>query len=1021
MNKNGRLIFKGLITIISILIIQLSFGQTTRTVTGHITDSLGDGIPNVSVNIRGSATGSISDASGNYTITASEGSFLEFSSIGYKTEFMEVKGNTLNVVLFVQAGLVEEEVVVVGYGTTTKRSLVSSVSEINTDDLAKLPSTNITQSLAGRASGIIVQSGSGLNSKASISIRGGGEPIYVIDGIIRSGNDFANLNSEDVESISILKDASSTAVYGARAAYGIVQVITKAGRSGKPKVNYSLTQTWGQPSFWADKVSSYKGALLINEARANEGLDPQFSEEVLEKYRTGSDPGQYANTDWRKAVLKDWAPTSRHNISVTGGTDLNTYYTSIGFTDMNSLFKSGRYNVDRVNYNLSNTTKVKEIGLNVTGQLSGFIETGEDIYTSEGSGNNYIIQQVGMKGSDEIAFNAYGLPYDGANNPVADASKEAGYLKSKSNVINGLLNVEWALPWVKGLKLRATGNYNWYDRNDKNWRKDAPKYGYNSTDPLLAAKPQLGQSDVQGFKSTLQYFAHFDRKFGDHSISALTGYESSYQKEKGMSLNRYNYNLPIDQIGFGPTDNMDNSAWEAENGRAGFISQLKYGFKSKYYIEGAYRRDGSDIFPKSNRWGDFFSLSGGWIVSDESFFNGLKDKNIINLLKIRASLGEVGMDQGIARFSYLDMYNYNATGYVYDGRSYPTLYEGAAPSVNITWYKDKQYGLGFDFESLNNRLFGSFDYFLFVTSGYMADPDPATVGYIDPYGRGLPQIESKGEKRRSGFDFSLGYKKRVGEFKYNIGVNFTFYDIYWANYPYESLDIKRNPYKRQTGQYEHFSQTGYHYIKTAGSAKEYMNYAQRQGSNNLTGGDFIYEDFNGDGRLTGDDQYRIGYSAKPLINFGVPVNLEYKGFNVNFLLQGAGKRDLPITRTFWDYNYLSRYDYQLDYWTPQNQEAKFPRIVSTQSVNGSNNLMPSEAWTFNGKYIRLKSLIIGYDLKHSLLKRADWFSTLNVALTGQNLFTISEATKFGIDPEVGNVLSSYPIERVIGISVNIGL
>ena len=1019
--KNKKFIVKGMLTAMCILVIQIAFGQTTKTVSGQITDSTGKGIPSVSINIKGNVSGSISDSMGNYSINASEGSIIEFSSIGFKNASAKVKGNTLNIILYVQEGIVQDEVVIVGYGTTTKRALVSSVSEINTADFAKLPSTNITQSLAGRASGIIVQSGSGLNSKSSISIRGGGDPIYVIDGIIRSGNDFANLNSEDVESISILKDASSTAVYGARAANGIVQVTTKSGRSGKPRVNYSLTQTWGQPSFWADKVSSYKSALLVNEARINEGLDPQFSEEVLEKYRTGSDPGQYANTDWRKAVLKDWAPTSRHNISVTGGTDVNTYYTSIGFTDMNSLFKSGRYNVDRVNYNLSNTTKVKGIGLNVTGQLSGFIETGEDVNTSEGSGNNYIIQQVGMKGPEEIEVNAFGLPYDIANNPVADGSREAGYMKSKSNIINGLLNVEWNLPWVKGFKLRGTGNYNWYDRNSKNWRKDAPKYGWNSTDPLLAAKPQLGQSDVQGYKYTLQYFAHYDQRFGDHSISALTGYEASYQKEQGMSLNRYNYSLPIDQIGFGPTDNMDNSAWEAENGRAGFIGQLKYGFKSKYYIEGAYRRDGSDIFPKNNRWGDFFSLSGGWIISDESFFSGLKNKNIINSLKFRGSVGEVGLDQGITRFSYLDMYNYNATGYVYDGRSYPTLFEGAAPSVNITWYKDNQYGLGFDFESLNNRLFGSFDYFLFVTTGFMADPDPTTVGYIDPYGRGLPQIESKGEKRRGGFDFNLGYKKRVGDFKYNVGVNFTFYDVYWANYPYESLDLKRNPYRRQTGQYEHFSQTGYHYIKTAGSAQEYMNYAQRQGSNNLTGGDFIYEDFNGDGRLTGDDQYRIGYSSKPLINYGVPVNLEYKGFTVNFLVQGAGKRDLPITRTFWDYNYLSRYDYQLDYWTPENPDAKFPRIVSTQSVNGSNNLMPSEAWTFNGKYIRLKSLIIGYDLKHSVLKNADWFSTFNVALTGQNLFTISEATKFGIDPEVSNVLSSYPIERVIGISVNIGL
>ena len=281
----------------------------------------------------------------------------------------------------------------------------------------------------------------------------------------------------------------------------------------------------------------------------------------------------------------------------------------------------------------------------------------------------------------------------------------------------------------------------------------------------------------------------------------------------------------------------------------------------------------------------------------------LNEKDILDLMKIRVSYGQVGMDQGITRFSFLDLYNYNATGYVFDGNMYPTLYEGSTPSVNITWYKDKQYGLGFDFASLNNILYGMFDYFLFITAGYMADPDPQSAGYIDPYGRGLPQIESEGEKRRAGFDFQLGYRDHFEDFKYDVGFNFTKYDVYWSNYPWESLDTKKNPYTRQTGQYEHFSQVGYHYIKTANSAQEWQQYAQRQGSTNLTGGDFIYEDFNGDGRLrkTNTD----GYSSKPLINYGIIANFNYKGFGLNILFQGAGKRDIPIDRTMWNYNYLS--------------------------------------------------------------------------------------------------------------------
>ena len=1001
-----------------------SFSSKTDTnisVTGQVVDS--EDIPIIGANIYSKATnkGTISDFDGNFVLTdVPLGSDVVISYIGYTPKTIKASSAKIINIQLEDDKLLMDEVVVVGYGATTKRSLISSVAQVNTDNMSTLPSTNITQSLAGTAPGLIVQSGSGLNSKSSISIRGGGEPIYVIDGVIRGGNDFANLNSDDIEAISILKDASSTAVYGARAAYGIIQITTKSGKQGRPQVNYNMTQTWGQPSFWAKRVSSHRNALRTNEALLNEGMDPQYSGEALEKYRTGSDPALYPNTDWRKAVLKNWAPTSKHNLSVTGGGETNNYYTSLGYTDMNSLLKSDRYKVDRANYNLSNTTHIKDIGLKVTAQLSGYIESSNDVNTSEGSGHSYIIGSVGMRMPYEIAVNKYGLPYDMANNPVADSSRDAGYLKSKTIVANGLLNVEWELPWIKGLSLRATGNYNWYDTNNKNWRKDAAKYSWDSTTPLYAAKPQLSRSDAQGVRWTLQYFANYHRTFGVHDISGLLGYEASSQNDKGMGLTRYNYSLPIDQINFGPTEGMDNSAWETESGRAGYIAQIKYGLLNRYYIEGSLRRDGSDIFPKNKRWGNFFSFSLGWTISDEPFMDYIRDNNIFNLLKLRASYGEVGMDQGIGRFAYLDVFNYNSSGYVFDGGMYPSLTESGTPSVNITWYKDKQYGMGFDFASLNNRLYGMFDYYLFVTSGYMADPDPTSAGYIDPYGRGLPQVESNGEKRRAGIDFQLGYRDSWGDLKYDLSFNITKYDIYWSNYPWESLDSKRNPYRRQTGQYEHFSQTGYHYLGMANSAEEYMKYAQRQGSTNLTGGDFIYQDFNGDGRINGEDQYRIGYSSKPLINYGISIKLDYKGFSLSLLAQGAGKRDLPINRTLWDRNYLSNYDYQLDYWRDDNQGAKFPRILSSQSVNGNNNLMASEAWTFNGSYFRLKNLIFSYDFKHKLLKNTSWLTTCKLAFTGQNLFTISDATKFGIDPEIGDNISSYPIERVLGLNLNIG-
>lgn len=1003
----------------------MTLSAQTLKVTGMVKDTSGKPIINAIIQVIGKpGLGGVTNLKGVFAIPhIPEKSKLKISYIGYKTREVDLskEPTPLSIILEEDRALLDE-VLVVGYTTTTKRSLSASVAHIDTKTMGKIPASSITQVLAGRAPGLIVETKSGINATSGLSIRGGDPPLYVVDGIIRSFNDFANINPNDIESITLLKDASSAAIYGARAANGIIQVTTKMGSvEQKPSVTYSLTHNWSQPTIFPKRVNSYQMAKIINEAQENEGNTPTFTEEELHKFRDGSDPQNYPNTDWVNLVLNKWATNQVHNLSISGGTQINQYYLSLGYTKMNSLLKSGRYYGDRFNFNLSNRVNFSSSGLSLFGQVTGFFEDLDDTNTSEGQGIGYILDQVATKLPNEIGINKYGLPYDIANNPIADSSQEAGYIRNKDKVFNGLFELRWDVPFITGLAIKSLNNYNYYIKEGKEWRKDAPKYSWDSKIPKYASNPRLRHLDEQGYSFTNQDIISYESTFSEiHEVQGLLGFEMAYNKEFGKNLERIEYLINVDQIRFGPTDEMNNDAWDAESGRASFFGQFKYGLLHRYYLQGSIRRDGSDHFPVNKRWGNFFSISAAWTLSDEPFFTSLRNHHILDLFKLRGSFGTVGLDNTTA-FQYLQKYAFEPSGYVFDGKMVPRVYENGVPSPNITWYTDHQYGVGFDLGALKDRLYGNFDYYLFVTTGYLANPDPLKMPYLDPYGRKLPQEVSDGEKRRSGMDLSIGYRDNIGDFTFDVGVNYTYYRTFWARFPWEPLDLLKNPYLRYTGNEDNFLEIGYELIKTADSAQEWKGYAQHLGSTNLNGGDYIYKDTNGDGKLDEQDQRKIGRRQAPAFNYGIHADFTYKGLSLNLLFQGAGMRDVKVNKDLWENNFLSSYDFQLDYWTPERTKAKFPRILSSQSVNGNNNLENSLAWVYDGSFFRLKNLALSYDLKYSLLKEVKWLDTCTVTLTGQNLLTFSETMRYGFDPESTGGVRDYPIERVFGLSFNVGL
>ena len=1002
--------------------------QQTTKIKGTVVDNTGFGVIGAAVVVKGTTNGVVTDFDGNFEIEAKVGDMLEISYVGYKTITIAATAQHMNLTMEEDTEQLDE-VVVVGYTSTSKRDLIASVSTVKAEQISNMPVANIAQGLAGRSPGLIVKaSGGGINSTPSISIRGGGDPIYVIDGIIRSSADFANLSPDDIQSMSILKDASATAVYGSRATNGIIQIVTKQGKEGKVSFEYDFNQSFAQPSIWPEKMSSYDRAIYANIARENDGLDPAYTQEGLNHFKNGTDPLNFANTDWRKLVLNDWAPMQKHSIRLTGGSETSKYYVSLGHIDQNSLYKNDNHWMKRTNFRVSNTTLIKDLGLTINTSIDGYRQHKTHPYTSTASDYYGVFSHINDKYSRYPGVNKFGLPYNITDNPVAETAKDAGYIRNIENVINGKGELIWEVPWVEGLKVRAASNYRYYGETQKSWRKDAAQYDWDSESPIYANKPVLNHTSATGYSFTNQAFVEYAGQFGKHSVSALGGFEQYYEKTESYWLQRDNYAFDIDQIGVGDANSQTNGGSEAEMGRAAWIGQVKYNYDNKYYAEGSIRYDGSDRFAPGNRWGAFFSGSLGWVVTAEEFMQELVEKNILNSLKLRASYGETGLDESAGRFQYMTTYSYNPYAYVMNGQYYPGFTEGSLASPDLTWYTTKQMDFGFDFASLNSRLYGSFDYFYYSTKGYLVAP----VGdsYINTaLGVGLPRVASDSEHRRAGIEVSLGWRDNIGDLKYDIAGNFTIYNTIWALDESEAESSRLNPYHRSQQVKQNFYGTLYKNLGYYTSAEDVYNSAGIINSYNsgyLTAGDIKYEDTNGDGQITSEDQRRLGKSSSPHNQFGLNINLSYKGFYFSTLFQGSLGFDLYVTpalgmQTGQTGDMPVAYDYQTDFWTPDNRDAQYPRLMSNTGLNSNNNYASSDFWLINGSYIRMKDFQFGYDFKYKLLKNVSWLTRCKVGISGQNIFTISEATKFGLDPEPKDTgYYGYPVERTLAFTLNLG-
>lgn len=995
--------------------------QQTKKITGTVVDKTGETVIGANVKIQGTDRGTITDVDGNFSLEVAPKDVLVISFIGFLETKVTVNDQSHIHVELAEDNKMLDEVVVIGYGTTSTRKMASAVTAVKGEKLQDLPFSNVTASLAGRATGVIVQSSGGEpGSTPSISIRGGGAPIYVIDGVISDEWDFNTLNPNDIESLSILKDAASLAVYGSRAANGIVMVKTKQGGKGKTAVTYTFNAEFSQSTKLLEKTRGYDYAYNQMLAGINDGLneaDLPFNQEVLDIIKNQSDPytAGHADTDWLGEGLKTFAPQYKHTVSLSGSGNKVNYYLSLGMLNQGSIYTSNALNYDRYTVRSNVNTTFEEIGLKISLNLNGAYEKKE--YPSFSAGT--IWRDLYNQSPLNPAYNEDGTYAAVTDHPLAEMDKRSGYNRNYGKFINTQVAADWTLPWMKELTLGAMFNYRLNDSHVKNFSTKAPQY-YADGAIYPIGKPTLSEEGYWGesynFEISAAYVKTFKQK---HTIDAKFVY--TIAENNGWKFNAYRgeyLSTVVDQLFAGAADTQQNGGNSDEGGRMGFVGRLKYDFMNRYIVEGSFRYDGSDNFAPGHRWGFFPSGAVAWAVSEEPFFKEW-DQHVVDLLKLRASYGQTGTESGVNRFGYLSTYNMDEKKIVIGGKLQSGFSEGplVAPEL-LSWYQVNSFNLGLDMAFFDSRLKGTFDYFYYVTKGGLMSPGDR---YTTPLGKALPQIKSNSEQRREGVELTMRWSDTTPrKFAYEVGFNMTYFNSLWKVKADEALSDLMNPYKRQT---HHADYYGLGYIDTGlyQNKEDILNSPRRLGSTQTKLGDIGYMDVNGDGKIDGEDQVRVGKPTMPHFTYALDFSFGYEGFTLSGLFYGTGERYMTLGDRYQkgEGKYLY-YKNQLNYWRPDNTDADFPRLSISSGVNGSNNQAGSTFWMRNAAYFRLKNLQLSYDFKYKYLKRCDWLQMCRVNLSGSNLFTISSIGKF-FDPETANTSGDgYPVQRVYSIGVTIG-
>jgi TonB-linked SusC/RagA family outer membrane protein len=1008
-----------------IILSNLKLNQDSRTISGKVTDSSGVPLPGVTVVVKGTTDGTITDADGNYSIrNVPAGSSLVFSFVGMKTQESEV-GNKSSINIALQEETIGlEEVVAIGYGTMKKVNLTGSISNVNAEELTTVPMPTIAQSIMGKASGVFVKNTNGQPGETEISfnIRGFGSPLLIIDGMPASSDDFKQLDPNDIKDFSVLKDAASAAVYGARAGNGVILVTTKRGNVSEAKVTY--TGNYGLQFFPVvpDFVSSEQYARMENLSRYNQGLDPVWSEDVIQKFADGSDPNRYPNNDWWSLTLRKYAPQMQHNVNVQGGTDKVKYFVSGGYFYQEAMPRANdteykKYNL-RSNLDVTLSKKLS-MGVDIALQYQDFIGPVFQMERSSAAAGN----KSGIMGKiyrhrpfgptqDQYPDPTILTSYPGADiNPVIYSEMGNGGYKSW-NTLTG--DLKFSFTYQLPLGIEAKANYRLYRRydRDKQYELKTPVYTYDWDTGEYSLRSYLNDPSrlyerMQVYNNLdQQYYLSWGKEFNGHSVNALAVYEILSDDNNWFEASRIRYDFDIDYLFAGPDLDKNNNGSAGEGGRKGLITRFNYGYKGKYLLELNSRYDASPRFPKETRWGFFPSASVAWRLSEENF---IKDNfYFVTNLKLRASYGKLGYDN-TGQFQYLETFGITSS-YIYDGSTNEVskgIKADAIPNPEITWEKMATTNVGLDFNLWDSKLEGSFDYFYRKRTDVLGSRIASLPNTV---GASLPQV-NYAEYDNRGLEVALSHSNKIGEIKYTVGGN-----ISWSREKTGYIDqneFASQEAKRRGNQIGQWTNNTWG-VMTDGFFKtmeEIQNWADQDGKNNATilPGDIRKVDYNGDGRITVEDNVILGRGVFPQLFYGLNMSLSWKSFDFSMLWQGAGLYDFRLNNapdyrvpfyagnTPFTYMLTDSYVPEGNPWLPANTDAKFP-LYRTDSYNRTHSSYTfSDFWLINGAYIRLKTIELGYTLPGGLLGK--WgIDQCKLYLSGYNILTFSALDY--MDPEI---------------------
>jgi TonB-linked SusC/RagA family outer membrane protein len=1013
-----------------------SFSQQPKSVTGIVTDLSGATLPGVSVVIKGTTKGTITDGNGSFSLTnIPESAVLQFSFVGMKRKEVNIDGKSQINVSLEEETIGLDEVVAVGYGTQKKVNLTGSVSTVQSKDLVKVPTANVSEALTGKASGLFTKQGQGVpgSDYATISIRGYDEPLILVDGIETS---WSRMDQNEIESISVLKDAAA-AVYGARAGNGVILITTKRGMSNKPSIIYTSNYSFQSPTTVPEFVSSAKYTELLREGQFNLGLPYTYSEEDIQKYKEGDDP-DYVNEDWYKAAFREWSPMHSHNLAVRGGNDKVKYYMSVGYLDQSGAYKSGDLNFSRYNAR-------SNVDAQITDRLSVSIDM--SYRNEERKAPQTSLDNIWINLKTALPVWRATLPdpqkggaYSGflERSPVAQTiSDMTGFNDDIQRYFTGKINLKYKIPGIEGLEANASLNYSVNNKYNKIQDKPFKLFSYDYKNQVYIPWGSNGSNSLDETTSNFTQFyplvsLSYDRKFNNHAIQGLLLAEGINTDYSFLSAGRVDLlSLDVPYLFAGSPDNLTNNGGAVETGRISYVGRANYSFKEKYLLEGTLRYDASHKFPEDSRWGFFPSVSVGWRVSEESF---IKDNfSWVNNLKLRTSYSKSGNDN-VEAFKYLTGYEIQTDPtkvYVFGSNAYRRITSTGLPNPDITWLDMTSYNIGLDGSFMNGLIGFEFDLFNRITDNIFGQP---LETYPSTFGATLPLINLNSTEDR-GFELKLTHRNKIGkDFSYNIAGSVSLArEEYkkWSESNYDDEDEIRI-YKK-TGKYTN-RWIGYKSDGLFMTQEEINNHSVNQDQANnktLRPGDIRYIDLNDDKIIDWRDQDVIGYGTFPDLTYALNVEMQYKAFSLTALFQGASMFNSmiadalrgPLTNQGNAFEFQYQYRWQPDPNNPGvsiNPETRLPSI-SPEGTNPNNN-KTSDFWLQDATYLRLKNLNLSYTLPKRLVTSIG-MQDINVYVGGSNLFTLSNLGiyKRSVDPEATDYQKFYPPVKTISFGLNITL